>query len=100
MDQSNNTTRHLLKLMADEIGNKILLLLMDFESYSDEISRNIGVPRSTVAKKTKEMEEAGLLVSYETIADSGRKVKVFKFKDYQLEFNSVSEFLELIKKRE
>lgn len=83
----------ILKAVSDDACVKILLEVKKSDIYSDALAQKLKLPKSTIWKKLKELESAGIVESYITTAHVGRRVKMYKFKDVVLRFKMLSDLL-------
>lgn len=99
MDASTKNLRLILRLITDDLCLRILLELQKSDLYSDELSRKLEMPKSTVWGKLKELEKAGIVDSYTAVAEIGKQVKTYKFRNLRLNLESISDFLRRVKNR-
>jgi predicted transcriptional regulator len=83
----------ILKLVSDNACVKILLEVKKSDLYSDALAQKLKLPKSTMWKKLKELESAGIVESYITTGRVGRRVRMYKFKDISLRFRTLSDLL-------
>jgi len=89
----NSHTRKVLNIISDKFIIAILKQLRKRDSYANDIADNIDMAKSTVWNGLKKLENLGLVESYYT-TKMGRRVKMYKFKEYQFPFTTLSELLE------
>lgn len=82
-----------LRLLADDVCIKMLLEIKKSDIYSDALAKKLKLPKSTIWKKLRELESAGIVESYITTASVGRRVRMYKFKDLILRFKMLSDLL-------
>ena len=99
MPDSPEKLKSVLKLIADDLCVRILLEIKRSDIYSDALSEKLGIPKSTVWKKLNELEKAGVVESYFTTATVGRRVKMYRFKDREIGFKSVSDILRVFEQK-
>lgn len=89
--------RLILRLLSDDVCVKMLLEVKKSDIYSDALAQKLKLPKSTIWKKLKELENAGVVESYITTASIGRRVKMYKFKDVMLQIRTLSDLLRCLK---
>jgi predicted transcriptional regulator len=89
----------ILKLLADDICVKMLLEIKKSDIYSDALAKKLKIPKSTIWKKLRELENAGIVESYLTTASVGRRVRMYKFKDLTLRFKMLSDLLRCLEEK-
>jgi len=97
MQISPEKLKMMLRLIADDSCFKILSEVQKSETYSDALSEKLNIPRSTVWKKLNQLKEAGILESYSATAEVGRRVMMYRFRDVELNFKSISDILRYLK---
>ncbi|MEM2505998.1 MAG: winged helix-turn-helix domain-containing protein [Nitrososphaeria archaeon] len=83
----------ILRLLADDVCVNMLLEIKKSDIYSDALAKKLKLPKSTIWKKLRELESAGVIESYITTASVGRRVRMYKFKDLILRFKMLSDIL-------
>jgi len=99
MLDSPEKLRLILKLVADELCAKILLEIKKSDIYSDALSEKLGIPKSTTWKKLNELEKAGIVETYFITAEVGRRVKMYRFKEQEINFTTVSDLLRFFEQK-
>lgn len=89
----DNHTRKILDIISDKHIIAILEQLRQHDSYANDVAENLDMAKSTVWNKLINLEKLGLVASYYTTGKRGRRVKMYKFKEYKFPFTTLSQFL-------
>lgn len=98
MQISAEKIKKFLKLIGDDLCVKILLEIEKSDIYSDALAEKLGMPKSTVWTKINELEETGIIESYSSTAEVGKRVKMYRFKNQTVDFKTVSDILRIFEK--
>ena len=85
--------REVLERISDKHTIAILEQLRQRDNYANDLAEVLDMAKSTVWDRLKKLEKLDLIESYYTIGNMGRRVKMYKFKEYQFPFITLSQFL-------
>ena len=90
---NDNKFAEIFKSLSDRLSLLILHQILDEDKYPMQISENLKKPNSTITKKLKELEVAGLVTWYHKTGTTDRRVKMYRFKNVEFTFGSVKDII-------
>jgi len=93
MEGNRNKFEEVFECLSDKLNLLILNEILNEDKYPRQISEDLNKPNSTINKKLKELESAGLVSSYYKTGSTNRRVRMFHFEDVEFPFGSVRDYI-------